>query len=169
MEMRYGTNAKKKAAETTSKKAQVKKKAKAKAKNGKVVKLHKKAAAKKGTTYKDVIIMFLAEGLSLVEKNVESGKVTVSAVRKAAAELKDTFPERADLLSAFADKVQPVSTGRGRSPPKPGDDRDYKAQKIGDNEPFLRLPLGVLGVKKGQSVTVRFQADRLMVTKKVVG
>ena len=110
--------------------------------------------------------MFLAEGLSLIEKNVKDSKVKVSAVRRAARELKASFPERADLLSAFADKIQPVHSGRGRTQPKAGDERDYKAQKLGDNEPFLRLPLSVLGVKKGQLVTVRFQADRLTVVKK---
>jgi hypothetical protein len=153
MEMRYGT-----------KNTKLPKKTAKKAKSGKTARKTKNEK----TTYKDVIIMFLAEGLSLVEKNVEMGKVSVSAVRKAAADLQGQFPERADLLQAFAEKVQPVSLGRGRTPAKIGDERDYKAQKIGEGEPFLRLPLSVLGVKKGQILTVRFQADRLTVAKKAV-
>jgi len=155
MEMRYGTK--------TKSEAEPRKKGK----KAKVIQLHKKTKAKKTSlTYKDVIIMFLAEGLSLVEKNVEIGRVTVNAVRRAAKDLQASFPERAETLSAFAEKVRPVHTGRGRSQPVPGDERDYKAQKLGKNEPFLRLPLSVLDVKKGQLITVRFAADRLVVVKK---
>lgn len=154
MEMRYGTK---------KKETPPKKKAKAKAKKTSV---KRKKVDDKSITYKDVIIMFLAEGLSLIEKNVKDSKVKVGAVRRAARELKASFPDRADLLSAFADKIQPVHSGRGRTQPKAGDERDYKAQKLGENGPFLRLPLSVLDAKKGQLVTVRFQADRLTVVKK---
>ena len=155
--MRYGTKAKKTETSTKGKKAKVV------CINSK----NKSPSKKRGITHKDVVIMFLAEGLSLIEKNFQSGKVTITALRRAALDLKESYPERSDLLTAFVDKVQPVQpAGRGRTAPKAGDERDYKAQKIGTNEPFLRLPLSVLGVKKGEAVTVFFQEDLLKVTKK---
>lgn len=117
-------------------------------------------------TYKDVIILFLSEGLSAVEKQVEAGKLKPATVRRAAEDLKTTAPSHAESLLAFVDKVKPPRQGRGRPSPQAGDNRDYKAQKIGTHEPFLRLPLGALGVKKGQVVTVRFSEDRLTVLKK---
>lgn len=145
MEMRYGTKKKKEA------------------KNGKGTKGNGK---KEKITYKDVVIMFLAEGLGLVQKLVETGKVSSSAVHRAAEDLKAQFPDRADLLTKYADSVAPADRGRGRVAAKIGDERDYKAQKIGGNEAFIRLPLGVLEVKKGQLITVRFAADRLTACKK---
>ena len=152
--MRYGTKAKKTETSTKAKVVCINSKKKSPSK-------------KRGITYKDVVIMFLAEGLSPIEKNFQSGKVTITALRRAALDLKESYPERSDLLTAFVDKVQPVQPAvRGRTAPKAGDERDYKAQKIGTNEPFLRLPLSVLGVKKGEAVTVLFQEGVLKVTKK---
>lgn len=152
--MRYGTKAKKTETSTKGKKAKVV------CINSK----NKSPSKKRGITHKDVVIMFLAEGLSLIEKNFQSGKVTITALRRAALDLKESYPERSDLLTAFVDNLPPA--GRGRTAPKAGDERDYKAQKIGTNEPFLRLPLSVLGVKKGEAVTVLFQEGVLKVTKK---
>ena len=101
-----------------------------------------------------------------IRKLVETGKVSSSAVHRAAEDLKAQFPDRADLLTKYADSVAPADRGRGRVAAKIGDERDYKAQKIGGNEAFIRLPLGVLEVKKGQLITVRFAADRLTACKK---
>ena len=57
------------------------------------------------------------------------------------------------------------SSGRGRAMPNVGEERKYKAQQIGDGGTFLRLPLTPIGVKKGGVVKVRFESDRVVVTK----
>ena len=57
------------------------------------------------------------------------------------------------------------SSGRGRAMPNLGEERKYKAQQIGDGGTFLRLPLTPIGIKKGGVVKVRFESDRVVVTK----
>ena len=49
--------------------------------------------------------------------------------------------------------------------PNIGEERKYRAQQIKTGGAFLRLPLTPLGVKKGGSVRVRFESDRIVVVK----
>lgn len=51
-----------------------------------------------------------------------------------------------------------VWSGRGRGIPVEGATRSYKAQRLNDADPFIRLPVSALGVEKGQVVTVSFRS-----------
>lgn len=51
-----------------------------------------------------------------------------------------------------------VWSGRGRGIPHEGSTRSYKAQQLGEADPFIRLPVSALGAKKGQVVTVSFRS-----------
>lgn len=55
-------------------------------------------------------------------------------------------------------------TPRGRTMPRAGDTRTYRAQQVGDGGVFLRLPLEALGAAKGNIVSVSFQVDRIVTT-----
>jgi hypothetical protein len=52
---------------------------------------------------------------------------------------------------------------RGRPAAKVGDSRAYKVQQVGDGDPFIRLPVALLGAVKGGSVTVTFGRDGITV------
>jgi len=131
----------------------------------------KKTSAKKATgaksekvIYKDVEIAYLAEGLNAVKTMIEGG-IKPAVVRRAADELSVKYPEKADMLRMFVENSYP-STVRGRLPPTAGEERDYKAQQVKTGAPFLRLPLDLLGIKKGQVATVSFNEDKIEVWKK---
>jgi hypothetical protein len=115
-------------------------------------------------SYKDVQIAYLADGVSAVEKLLKDGRTSRAAVRKALEALR-LQGAAAATLDDFV-KSQLGSTGRrGRSAPLVGSDRTYRAQKLETGSPFVRLPLDALGIKKGGLVTVRFERDRIIVSK----
>lgn len=114
--------------------------------------------------YKDIEIAYLAEGLSAVQKLIEEQRVKAGTVRRAAKELAAKYPDKADMLRKFVENNFP-ETIRGRLPPVDGDEREYKAQQVKNGAPFLRLPLDVINVKKGQIARVRFTADKIEVWK----
>jgi hypothetical protein len=126
----------------------------------------KKAAAKTGKrlSYKDVQIAYLADGVSAVEKLLNEGRTSRAAVRKALDALRQQGAAAA-TLDDFVKTHLGQGRRRGRSAPLAGTDRTYRAQKLETGSPFVRLPLEALGVKKGGLVTVRFERDRIIVTK----
>lgn len=126
----------------------------------------KEAAPKEKVSYKDVMILLLSEGLSAVEAAFNDGTFSSHNIRVAVDHLAVRMPRQAEDLSKFLDRVAPTRPHRGRIAPQTGDERDYKAQQVNDTDPYLRLPLSTLGVKKGDVVRVRFEADRLVVIKK---
>jgi hypothetical protein len=72
---------------------------------------------------------------------------------------------QAALLEIRADLYGDDEPGaRGRPAAKIGDSRSYKVQKVGEMEPFVRLPVSLLGLEKGQTATVTFQDGRIVVT-----
>ncbi len=124
----------------------------------------KKAAQKRQVvSFKDVQIAFLLDGISGVEKLVAGKKNAGPMLRRALAGLK-AQGRNVDTLEAFID-AKHATAGRGRSMPNVGEERRYKAQQIGQGGSFLRLPLTPIGVKKGGVVKVRFEADRVIVTR----
>lgn len=119
--------------------------------------------AGKRLSYKDIQIAFLSDGVSAVEKLLKDGRASRGAVRKAL----DALRQQGAAAATLDDFVKThIGQGRrGRSAPLVGTDRTYRAQKLNTGSPFLRLPLEALGVKKGGLVTVRFERDRIVVTK----
>jgi hypothetical protein len=124
-----------------------------------------KAAPKTGKrlSYKDIQIADLADGVSAVERLMKEGRASRAAVRRAL----DALRQQGAAAATLDDFVKShIGQGRrGRSAPLVGTDRTYRAQKLTTGSPFLRLPLEALGVKKGGLVTVRFERDRIIVTK----
>lgn len=114
-------------------------------------------------SFKDVQIAYLIDGISGIEKLFDGRKLNASVLRRALADLR--LQGRAvDSLEAYLnDKFG--GTGRGRTLPRAGEERKYKAQQIKDGGAFLRLPLTPISVKKEGIVRVRFESDRIIVTK----
>ena len=113
----------------------------------------KTSAAKNRTSFKDVEIAFLLDGVDGVQKL----KANRTTIRKAVQSLQSKG-KNADALSALA-----PASGRGRSMPSSGSERRYRAQQIKTGGAFLRTPLNTIGVKKGGLVSVKFEPDRIII------
>jgi len=124
----------------------------------------KKSAPKRQVvSFKDLQIAYLLGGIAGVEKLVAGRKNAGPMLRRALKELKGQG-RGTETLEAYIN-TKHGAAGRGRSMPTVGEERRYKAQQIGDGGSFLRLPLSPIGVKKGGVVKVRFEADRVIVTR----
>jgi len=134
----------------------------------------KKASAKKEAApvvekknYTHLIIEYLAEGVSSVEKMVKQYKMKPSVVRRAAKELHKTHPEKADLFIAWVEKNYPIS--RGKTEPSVGETRRYSAQQVKNKKTgkpgpvFARVPLGPLGVTRSGDVDITFDVDEIRI------
>jgi hypothetical protein len=90
-----------------------------------------------------------------------------SATFDKAVELVSADPAKASALAALGDELHPAGTGeRGRPAPMLGASRKYRAQQVGDDgDVFIRLPVSLLGLQKGQDVTVTFGHDGITVTR----
>lgn len=118
---------------------------------------------RKLVSYKDIQIAYLMDGIEGVKKIWDSGNASKATVRRAVKLLQGTSSDTTELERWLTDAIGAV--GRGRTAPKPGETRSYKAQQIKNGSPFLRLPLDSLGVEKGGTVRVRFDDDRIIITR----
>ncbi len=124
----------------------------------------KKASSKRSiVSFKDLQIAYLLDGIGGVEKLVAGRKNAGSILKRALKEMAEQG-RNVETLQAYVNERY-GSSGRGRAMPNIGEERKYKAQQIGDGGTFLRLPLTPIGVKKGGVVKVRFEADRVIVTR----
>ncbi len=124
----------------------------------------KKNSSKRSiVSFKDLQIAYLLDGISGVEKLV-AGKKNAGSILKRALKEMGGQGRNVETLQKYVDERY-GSSGRGRAMPNVGEERKYKAQQIGDGGTFLRLPLTPIGVKKGGVVKVRFESDRVVVTK----
>ena len=123
----------------------------------------KKAPKRAIVSFKDLQIAYLLDGIAGVEKLVSGRKNAGPILKRALKEMKGQG-RNVETLEAYVNSKH-SALGRGRSMPNVGEDRRYKAQQIADGGTFLRLPLTPIGVKKGGVVKVRFEADRVIVTK----
>ena len=124
----------------------------------------KKSSGKQSlVSYKDVQIAFLVDGIQGVEKILQGRKSARTLVRHALSDLKRQG-RAVDALESYVAERH-ATKARGRAMPGTGEERRYRAQQIEGGGVFLRLPLTPLGVKKSGSVRVRFDADRILVTK----
>lgn len=107
-------------------------------------------------TYKDVLISLLVDGVDAVKQSFDEGRYSKALIRRAADSLleRDADPneETLEFLEWADDATKPCV--RGRAKPLPGERRTYKVQDISDGDPFIRLPVSNLGVKKGDAVEV---------------
>ncbi len=120
-------------------------------------------SVRRAVSYKDLQITYLTDGVSAIDKLLKEGRTSKAAVRRAL----EAFEDQGARAAALADFVQThIGQGRrGRSAPLVGQERVYKAQKLGVGATFLRLPLEALGVGKGGVVKVRFERDRIVIAK----
>ncbi|MDP2344548.1 MAG: hypothetical protein Q8O67_26590 [Deltaproteobacteria bacterium] len=123
----------------------------------------KKDTKRSIVSFKDLQIAYLLDGISGVEKLV-AGKKNAGSILKRALKEMTGQGRNVETLEAYVNERY-GSSGRGRAMPNVGEERKYKAQQIGDGGTFLRLPLTPIGVKKGGVVKVRFEQDRVVVTK----
>lgn len=120
-----------------------------------------KRRKRSGVSFKDVQIAYLSSGISPVEQMFSKRLASVNTIRRALNHLKSTGSTVDTFERWFMENFG--AGARGRSAPKPGQERVYRAQQINSSGPFLRLPLSALRVNKGQVVNVIFENDKIVV------
>lgn len=117
-------------------------------------------------TAQNVAFLALTEGVqSVAALHAKPGCEIAPATFDAAVDLLASQPETAAALSAMRGELLGDDTPgeRGRPAAKVGDSRTYKVQQVGDGDPFIRLPVSLLGAVKGGTVTVTFGRDGITV------
>ena len=124
-------------------------------------------ARKVRVTAQSVAFLALTEGVAAVTRLHNSpGSEIAAATFDSAVDLLASQPEVAASLAAIrSDLLGDGEPGaRGRPAAKVGDSRAYKVQQVGEMDPFIRLPVSLLELAKGQSATVTFEDGRIIVT-----
>jgi hypothetical protein len=124
----------------------------------------KKRLKQTHVSFKDLQIAYLKDGLASVIQLYQEGKASKMALKKACASLK----QMGTLSSSFEQWIKEniKVSSRGRSTPKAGTERMYRAQSINKGGSFLRLPLASLGIEKGQVLSVSFENNKIVIQKK---
>jgi hypothetical protein len=123
------------------------------------------SANKKRVTAQDVaMLMLVGGGVEAVTRLHESAGIVAGTFDKA-VELLAASPENADALADLRDSLfASEGTGaRGRPAVAIGQTRTYRVQEVGDTGAFIRLPVGLLGLEKGQTATVSFENGKITV------
>lgn len=120
-------------------------------------------------SFKDLGVAFLSNGVDGVRSAINGIQTSKSTHQKAIDHLKaggkDTSAYETFVSANFGANSPNSGTGtRGRTPPKVGDSRLYKTQKVDRTGPFIRLPLDTLGRTKGQPVKVEFRDGSILIT-----
>jgi hypothetical protein len=157
----------------------------AKGKNGEK---KERAPRTAGASFKDVQLAYLTQGIEGVEGLWDAGKVKKATIRRAFKKLAENEYEAGDFAKWIVEKFGALS--RGRTAPKPGETRSYKAQgfrqrtklkdengndvlgkdgkpeyKISETESiFFRCPLESLGATKGTPLYVAFGEDTIVIS-----
>jgi hypothetical protein len=116
-------------------------------------------ARKVRVTAQSVAFMMLTESADAVlASHSKPGHEIAPATFEGALELLAGMPEKRAALEALrSDLFGEGGTGeRGRPAAKVGESRGYKVQQVGDSDPFIRLPVSLLGLAKGGVATVFF-------------
>jgi hypothetical protein len=115
-------------------------------------------AARKGrVTAQDVAMMMLVGGGVEAVRACHDVNGIVSATFDKAIELLAGSPDNAEALADLQDELFQASTGaRGRPAVTVGQSRSYRVQEVGETGAFIRLPVALLGLTKGQTATVLF-------------
>ena len=124
-------------------------------------------ARKVRVTAQSVAFLALTEGVAAVTRlHNTPGSEIAAATFDSAVDLLASQPEVAASLAAIrSDLLGDDEPGaRGRPAAKVGDSRAYKVQQVGEMDPFIRLPVSLLGLAKGSAATVTFENGRIIVT-----
>jgi len=103
--------------------------------------------------------MMLTEGTeAIVSLHSKPGCEIAPATFDAAVDLLAGQPQHREALAGLrSDLYGDDAPGeRGRPAAKVGESRAYKVQQVGEQDPFIRLPVSLLGLAKGQTATVTF-------------
>ncbi len=117
-------------------------------------------------TSQQVAFLMLTEGADGVTRlNDRPGCEIAPATFDGAVELLASQPAQREALEALRSQIlgDDAPGERGRPAAKVGDSRAYKVQQVNDSDPFIRLPVSLLGLAKGQSATVTFEAGVIRV------
>lgn len=99
----------------------------------------------------------------------DAGQLSQDTLRKTLSELEkvEAFEEHATVFRKWLQENldYEAARGRGRKAPAVGDKRSYRVQQITSGDPFARVPLGSLGVSKGESILVSYEDGRTVITK----
>ncbi len=117
-------------------------------------------------TSKDLEIAFLIGDLAGINDLVkQAGKVPGKKVfNQALTSLDSKGLETAELAEFITDLFPSSGKGRGKQQPVNGETRFYSVQKVKNSAPFIRLPLSIMGVERGQEVAVTFNGNKIVVT-----
>ena len=123
-------------------------------------------ARKVRVTAQSVAFLALTEGVAAVTRLHNSpGSEIAAATFDSACDLLASQPETQSALVALRSDLfgDDEPGARGRPAAKVGDSRAYKVQQVGEMDPFIRLPVSLLGLAKGQAATVTFENGRITV------
>ena len=118
-------------------------------------------------TSQQVAFLALTDGAGAVAKlHNTPGSEIAPATFDAALDLLAGQPVAREALEALRPELFGDSTPgeRGRPAARVGESRPYKVQQVGDGDTFIRLPVALLGVQKGATVTVQFLDGAIRVT-----
>ena len=110
-------------------------------------------------TSQQVAFLMLTEGTDGVTRlHDKPGCEIAPSTFDGAVELLASQPQQREALEALRAQIlgDDAPGERGRPAAKIGDSRSYKVQQVNDSDPFIRLPVSLLGLVKGQSATVFF-------------
>jgi len=111
----------------------------------------------------DVALSFLMGGIGAVQKLHTDKGFTASTLDSAIDTMNEGGQDTASLVT-LRDQLFVKSTGsRGRKAASIGDARHYSVQEVGETGAFVRLPVGLLGLVKGDEVRVTFLDGRIVV------
>ena len=117
-------------------------------------------------TAQQVAFLMLTEGVKGVRSlHTTPGHEIAAATFDGAVDLLQSQTEaRSQLESLRSELLGDAEPGeRGRPAAKLGESRSYKVQQVGESDPFIRLPVSLLGAAKGGTVTVTFGRDGITV------
>ena len=111
----------------------------------------------------DVALAFLMGGIGAVQK-LHTDKGFTAATLDNAIETRTEGGQDTAKLVELRGKLFTKSTGaRGRKAASVGDTRNYSVQEVAETGAFVRLPVGLLGLVKGDEVRVTFLDGRIVV------
>jgi hypothetical protein len=119
-------------------------------------------ARKSVVNAKDIIVALMCNGMEGVTSLFNSKGFTVATLDSAIDTLSGT--EHGSTLASFRDANFAKSNGvRGRKAAAIGDVRRYSVQEVNDTGVFIKLPVELLGLVKGDDAEVTFCDGRIVV------
>lgn len=117
-------------------------------------------------TAQDVVLCLTLDGIDAVRALHDRDGIAVATFGKAVEMLNSKGrTDDGNVLADLCDELFPEQgTGeRGRPAARTGETRAYSVQQVGEGACFIRLPVDLLGARKGSNVRVTFGADGITV------